>query len=159
MGPLLDRCSRRTVLVADSAIRAAVIASVPLVDLFGQVTMTQLFLVAATFGLLRIVPLGAVPTVVPELVPLDRLHTATALETIGYGIAGIVGPALGGLLIPVLGGPKVLLLVVASYLFFVLAVTGIRHPLAGPRQVPGTAGATNGGWRPSLPCCGRTEFC
>ncbi|MGW4383546.1 MFS transporter [Kitasatospora sp. NPDC004531] len=153
VGPLLDRFNRKFVLVADSVLRGVVVAGVPLVALFGSVPLWQLYLVAGTYGLLKIVPLGAVPTIVPELVPKEQLQPAAALETIAYGAAGFAGPALGGVLIPVMGGEAVLALDAVSYLLFALAIWAIRAPLKRPEPaapaapaVPGAKQKSSGNW-------------
>ncbi|MFF0388257.1 MFS transporter [Kitasatospora sp. NPDC004615] len=156
VGPLLDRFSRKFVLIGDSVLRGVIVAGVPLIALFGDVPLWQLYAVAGTYGLLKIVPLGAVPTIVPELVPKEQLQPAAALETIAYGAAGFAGPALGGVLIPVIGGEAVLALDAASYLLFALAIWAIRAPLSRPEPAaPAAPTATgkkpksgNWGWGP-----------
>jgi len=166
VGPLLDRFSRRAVLITDSVIRGVLVASVPLVALVGDVALWQLYVVAGSYGLLKIVPLGAVPTIVPELVPKEKLQPAAALETIAYGAAGFAGPAIGGLLIPVIGGEAVLALDAGSYLIFALAIAAIRTSLARPEPAPAPApqpgadagpagkkaksGSGNWGWGPVI---------
>lgn len=160
VGPLLDRYSRRHLLIADNLVRGAVVASVPLVAAVGTVPLAMLYLVAAVYGLFKIVPLGVVPAVVPDLVPAAQLQPAAALETIGYGIAGLAGPAIGGVLIAAIGGEQVLLLDAVSYGLFALLVLSMRARLPRPEPAgtgsadgtaEGAAGAHAGrGWRPAL---------
>src|SRR5215211_4853830 len=132
VGPILDRFSRRTVLILDSVTRAGVVLTVPVGALFGGVHLWHLYAVAVVYGLLRIVPLGAVPAVVPELVPKEQLQPAAALETIAFGVAGMAGPAIGGALIPAFGAPMVLVIDAGTFLFFAVAVAVIRAPMARP---------------------------
>jgi MFS family permease len=135
VGPLLDRFSRRTLLVADNVVRGLVVASVPVAAAVGEAPLGMLYAVAAVYGLFKIVPLGVVPAVVPDLVPADKLQPAAALETVGYGVAGLAGPALGGLLIPVIGGEGVLAIDAVSYGLFALLVLSMTARLPRPEPV------------------------
>jgi MFS family permease len=153
VGPLLDRFSRRNLLIADNVVRGVTVASVPVAAAVGQVPLSMLYLVAAVYGLFKIVPLGAVPAVVPDLVPKDQLQPAAALETIGYGVAGLAGPAIAGLLIPVIGGEGVLFIDAVSYGVFALLVIAMkaRLPRPEPAGVPGLVTDPAGrGWKPAL---------
>ena len=163
VGPLLDRFSRRHLLVADSVLRGAIVALVPVLALTGQLRLWHLFVVAGSYGLLKIVPLGVVPAVVPELVPKERFHTASALELVATGAAGFTGPALGGVLIPLVGAPAVLAVDAVSYLVFAVCVLAMRNrlPRPEPEEVPvqAPAGAAEPvaaappagrGWRPVI---------
>ena len=149
VGPVLDRFSRRNLLIADNLIRGAAVLSVPLTAMAGDVSLGMLYLVAAVYGLFKIVPLGVVPAVVPELVDKDQLQPAAALETIGYGVAGLAGPALGGLLIPVIGGEGVLAIDAASYGVFAILVWLMKAKLPRPEPEEGEAPVSRG-WRPAL---------
>lgn len=135
VGPLLDRFSRRTLLVTDNVVRGLVVASVPVAAAVGEAPLGMLYVVAAVYGLFKIVPLGVVPAVVPDLVPADRLQPAAALETVGYGVAGLAGPALGGLLIPVISGEGVLAIDAVSYGLFALLVLSMTARLPRPEPV------------------------
>jgi biotin carboxylase len=148
IGPLLDRFSRRILLLTDSVLRAVVVASVPVVALVGEVQLWHLYVVAATYGLLKIVPLGVVPAVTPELVPKEQIHSAVALEAIAYGAAGMAGPALGGVLIAAFDAPAVLALDAASYLVLALCVFAMRSKLPRPEGETSVGLAQSFGWAP-----------
>lgn len=151
IGPMIDRFSRRHLLVFDSVLRAIVVASVPLVAATGHVGLWQLDLVAATYGLLKIVPLGAVPAVVPDLVDKKLIHTAAGLESIGFEGAQMAGPAIGGLLIAVWSAPTVLLLDAITYLIFAGCVLAMKSKLPRPESSgSGNVGGLlkNFGWGP-----------
>jgi MFS family permease len=129
VGPLLDRFDKRAVLAADSLVRGAAVVSIPLTAALGRPPSWLPFAVAAAYGLLKMVPLAGVPAAIPELVPGPRLDAANALESLSFGVAGIVGPALAGLLIPVMGAASVLAFDAATYLCFAVAVLTVRRPL------------------------------
>jgi MFS family permease len=128
VGPLLDRFDKRAVLIADCLLRAAVVATIPLSDVEWLP-----FVVAAVYGLLKMVPLAGFPAAIPALVAEDELDTANALEMLSFSVAGVVGPAAAGLLIAVIGAPQVLLIDSASFLVFALAAALVRRPL---RPIP-----------------------
>jgi MFS family permease len=157
VGPLLDRFSRRRILVVDSVFRALVVAAVPALHAVGALADWHIYVVAAVYGLLKIIPLGAVPTVVPELVPAERLQAASALEAIAVGVGGIAGPAIGAVLIAVVGVHNVLWLDAATYLVFALLILRIRAPLGRPQRVEGPV-RDRGGWVPVLRLVMRDRF-
>ena len=137
VGPLLDRFDKRHVLAADSLIRGAAVATVPLAAALGGVPGWLPFVVAALYGLLRMVPLAGVPAAIPDLVEPKWLDRANALESLSYAVSGIAGYTLAGTLIDAIGAANVLALDAASYLCFAVAVLAIRTPLR-PHPAGGT---------------------
>lgn len=127
-GILLDRFDPRLVMALDTAGRGIVMASVPLVALTGDVPTWFLFGVAAVYGLLKMVPLAGVPAMIPALVPEQHLTTANALESISFGVGGILGPAVAGVLIALVGAPLVIGLDAVSYFAFLVALLLMRSP-------------------------------
>src|SRR5437870_3435039 len=87
------------------------------------------------------VSLAGIPAMIPWLVAESQLTTANALEILSYTIAGIAGPALAGVLIELIGAPATVLVDVASYLLFALAILGVR---LAPLAVPAVAKASQG---------------
>src|SRR4051794_10160987 len=60
-GPVLDRFDKRAVLAADSVIRGSAVASIPLLAALGRPPSWLPFVVAGTYGLLKMVPMAGVP--------------------------------------------------------------------------------------------------
>lgn len=160
-GKVVDRFSRRRLLVIDSAVRAAAMLTVPVLFGLGDLHLWNLYAVAAVYGLFKILPIGIVPAVLPDLVPAEQLDTAIAMEAIATGAGGLLGPALGGAMIAFFSPPWVLLVDAASYLIFAAAVLSLRAPLGRPVVPPpsddasATAGPAAhdtrvGSWRPVL---------
>ncbi len=149
-GKVVDQFSRRWLLVADSLVRAAAMASVPAVAWWHSVPIGQLYAVAAVYGVFKILPIGIVPAVLPDLVPERRLSAAIAMEAVATGAAALVGPVLGGALIPFIGAPRVLAVDAASYLVFAAAVLAMKNRLARPAAAPpGESSARQArSWRP-----------
>jgi MFS family permease len=132
VGPLLDRFSRRNLLVYDSVVRGFVVAAIPLLAALGLLAVWQLYVVAAVYGLLKIIPLAGTPAVLPELVPPDKLQAASGLEATAMSAANIAGPAIGAGLIVLIGASNVLLLDTVTYFVFAALIMRIRAPLARP---------------------------
>ena len=80
-----------------------------------MLTTAHLFVVAAIYGLLFMASIAGIPSLIPALVDESDLTAANAMESISYGIAGLVGPAFAGIVIAVLGAPLVLALDAATY--------------------------------------------
>jgi MFS family permease len=134
VGALLDRFDKRGVLIADSLVRAVAVASIPLAAALGDVPGWLPFAVAATYGLLKMVPLAGFPAAIPQLVDDADLDTANALESLSFSVANVIGPAAAGLLISRIGAANVLLVDSASFLIFALATARVRRPLKPPAR-------------------------
>jgi MFS family permease len=134
MGAVLDRFDRRHVLVTVNGILCLAVASVPTAAATGRLTTAQLYAVAATYGLLKMANWAGVPSMLPEVVAEDELDTANAMESIGFGVADVGGPALGGALIGLAGAPAVLAVDAASYLVFVVALVSLPAEVGGERS-------------------------
>ncbi|KUL37350.1 hypothetical protein ADL22_22035 [Streptomyces sp. NRRL F-4489] len=147
-GKIVDRFSRRLLLVADSVVRAAVMGCIPLLAALGHLALWHLYAVAAVYGLLKILPIGIIPTVIPDLVPARHLGTGIALEAIATGAAGLLGPMVGGALVPLIGANGVLAVDAASYVAFALAVLSMKARLGRPAPTPGEAAARRTSWVP-----------
>jgi MFS family permease len=130
VGPVLDRFDKRVVLVADSLLRAAAVASVPLTAALGGTPGWLPFVVAGTYGLLKMVPLAGFPAAIPQLVADRDLETANALESMSFSLAFVLGPASAGLLINAAGAETVLVVDSVSFLVFALAAASLREPLS-----------------------------
>lgn len=133
VGPVLDRFDKRKVLALDSVLRAAVMGAIPVTALgAGQVPTALPFAAAACYGLLKMVPLAGFPAAIPDLVPPQSLDPANALDSLGFGVSGMVGPALGGALIPLCGATGVVAIDALSYAVFAVAALSVRTPLRPP---------------------------
>jgi MFS family permease len=125
------------VLAVDNLVRGVAIASVPIAAAMGSLTTAHLFVVSAIYGLLYMTSIAGIPSLIPSLVRPDELTTANAMESITYGIAGLVGPALAGVVIALIGAPVVLALDALTYGVFVACLLAMRS--GGMVQVSATA--------------------
>ena len=125
-GWLLDRFDRRCVMIIDSLAKSVLVMSVPVLAAMEAMPIWYVFIVAALFGFLMMIPLAGVPSLLPSLVDLDDLNAANALETIGYTLGAVLGPPLAGLLIARVGPLEALYLDGFTYLAFAWALGQCR---------------------------------
>ena len=135
-GVILDAFDPRKVLAADNAIRGVTVASVPIAAFLGVLTTTHLFVVAAIYGLLFMTSAAGIPSLITRLVRGDDLITANAMESLSFGISGLIGPGVAGLLIAIVGAPFVLAIDALTYVVFVGCLLAMRE---GGRGEPARA--------------------
>jgi len=98
-GIAADRMDRRKLMLITQAVLMLTALSMwPLVAL-GMVRAPHLFLFALVSGIAWSVNQPVRQTLIPSVVPREDLMSAVALNSMGFNIVTIVGPALGGLLI------------------------------------------------------------
>jgi len=125
-GWLLDRFDRRAIMALDSAIKAGIVASLPVMATLGMLQLWYVYLVAAALGFLMMVPLAGVPSLLSTMIGEEELNAANSLETIGYTFGGVAGPPIAGLLIALVGPLDALYVDAATYLAFALATMRCR---------------------------------
>lgn len=117
-GYLLDRFDRRQALLADNLIRGAFMACIPVLYAFDRLQIWHLYAAAGIYGLFKMISLAGIPTIFPMILPAEKLTTANALESLSFGVGGVIGPALGGVLIGLIGGANTIALDALSYFVF-----------------------------------------
>lgn len=137
-GVLVDRVSRRPVLLAADAGRCVVLASIPLGLVLGHLTMAQLVIVSFVDGLGLVLFNLAEFASLPRVVPAALLPAALAQNEAKDRGAVLVGRPLGGLLYSIGRGVPFLADAV-SYLASFVAVLLIRTDLRARREPGGNA--------------------
>ncbi|WP_181448768.1 MFS transporter [Nonomuraea aridisoli] len=153
-GPVLDRFDKRHVLAADSVVRGLAMASVPVAAWLGEVPAALPFVVAAVYGLFKMVPLAGFPAAIPDLVAPEHRDAANALESLSFSVAGMIGPALGGLLIGVAGGEVVLAFDALTYAVLAVTALCVRRPLKPDASTVGRPLKTEAAARRFMGTCG-----
>ena len=102
-GVLSDRVSPRDLALASNILRAVVTTIVAGLVLGAQVQVWHLALAGVVFGTVDAIFLPAINTLVPRLVPADRLAAANALMQGTAQLVGTVGPAIAGIAIAIVG--------------------------------------------------------
>jgi MFS family permease len=139
-GVLLDRFDRRKVMALDNLVRGVAMAIVPLLHFLGLLEVWHVYVAAAVFGSLMMISLAGGPSLIPSIIPRQQLTAANAFETLGFTVAGVVGPPIAGLLIASVGAPNVLILDALSYFVYALALAGVRY-IEDPETAGGAAAA------------------
>jgi MFS family permease len=129
-GAIIDRSDRRRIMVAMSSARAAITAVVVALILLDVMTIPALYLAALLLGCAEVLYDNAAQTILPRLVPADRLERANGNLWGAEQVTNqFVGPPLGGFLLGVgLAVPFVLDTVTfAASALLVLLITGTFH--------------------------------
>jgi len=98
LGPLVDRLSRRRLMILSDLVRFGVFAALPFVDSAASVVG-----LAAISGVATGVFVPAVYAGLPNLVPDEELTNANSLIATVETLAWMVGPVLGGLMLTAWG--------------------------------------------------------
>jgi MFS family permease len=114
---------RRTMLIAD-AVRAPLVALVPVLHALDLLSFPLLLVIVAAVFAFGIPSVAAKSSILPELIGEDEkvVSEANALLQASQRITMFLGPALAGVLIAVIGATNVLLLDAASFAVGVVLV-------------------------------------
>jgi MFS family permease len=126
--------SRRSRVVGD-ALRAPLLAAVPILHATGHLSFPTLLVLVTAIGVFSVPYAAAASSLLPEIVGEDEQEVAHAQASLQVAIqvTGVVGPVLAGVLIPVIGAPRLLFLDAASYALSALVIVLFVH--AGRRIV------------------------
>ena len=132
-GAWADRVRRRPILIWADLGRAAVLGTVPLAAVFGRLTMSHLYLVAAASATLTVFFDVSYRTYLPSLVSPENLLEGNSKLALSESIAGVVGPGITGVLIAALTAPMAILFDAASFVCSAISVWLIRKPEPQPK--------------------------
>ena len=136
-GVLADRLPKRRVIAWAQMLNCAATLVMALIIFSGNVKFWDFIWFGFFNGTVLALSMPARQAFVPEIIPERLIFTAMALNTTGWNLSRIIGPALAGLLIAWLaGGDKtstygvgIVYLVIASlYLFSALTVLKVDRP-------------------------------
>ncbi|MEU6076452.1 MFS transporter [Micromonospora sp. NPDC047074] len=131
-GILADRVDQRRLMVACDLGRAALLLSVPVVALAGRLTLAFLYAVVGLSGVLTVLFTVAHKSMLPRLVPADRLVDANAKLTVSQDSAELVGPTLGGVLVGLVGAARTFVVTGLAFAVSGLTLLLIRNVRAAP---------------------------
>jgi hypothetical protein len=151
-GALSDRIPPRDLALASNVIRAILTAAVAALVLGGRVELWHLAMLGVLFGTVDAVFLPAINTLVPRLVPAERLAAANAVLQGSGQLVNTIGPAVAGVVVAVTGAAAAFVLDALSFVVAAVALWLVRsggtpgRPDA-PAAPPDTTTAVD---RPSL---------
>ena len=115
-GLISDRSDRRRVIMFTQALSLVQALVLAVLTLTGVVQPWHIIALAAVLGAINAFDIPARQAFVVELVGAEQLPNAIALNSTGFNVARVVGPAIGGLLVAVVGEGVCFLINAVSYL-------------------------------------------
>ncbi|TDQ55141.1 MFS transporter [Actinorugispora endophytica] len=122
-GALVDRLSKRRILIATQALMGVLALGLGVLATLGTAQVWHVYLFALGLGLVTVVDNPARQTFVIEMVGRRDLPNAVALNSASFQLGRVVGPAVAGLLIAAAGTGPV-------FLVNALSFTGVLAGLA-----------------------------
>jgi MFS family permease len=134
-GVYTDRWRRKSVLVWASVGRALSLTAIPILWLVGVLQIWMLIIALLSFGACAVFGFAATQSLLPRLVPRERLVSANARLDQTDAAATTLGPVIGGGLVGLLGAPVAIAVDAISYLVDAALNAGIRvdETRPGPR--------------------------
>ena len=133
-GVAADRFNRRRLMQTSQALAATVSFAVGAALALGIVSIWMLFIFTLLMGASNVTDRPARLTTAFDLVPRDAAVKAVTLNTIGFSVMRVIGPAAAGYLIAWVGAAGCFFIQGALYAASGLVVLAIVFP---PRQKPG----------------------
>ena len=134
-GVYTDRWHRKPVLVWASVGRALSLGAIPVLWVADALRIWMLVVVLLLFGAFSVFGFAATQSLLPRLVPRERLVPANARLDQADAAAQTLGPAVGGGLVGLLGAPVAIAVDAVSYLIDAALNASIRvdEPRLGSR--------------------------
>ena len=128
-GALLDRHGRTRLMVLDYLVAAVALALIVVLGATNGLTESLLLIIVTVQSLTFPLSTTGARTLFPLLVPRPLWERANAIDSNGYVVSSIFGPALAGALIATVGSLWTLALTSALYLVAAAVTLGVRDPL------------------------------
>ncbi|MCL6451409.1 MAG: MFS transporter [Acetobacteraceae bacterium] len=137
-GVVIDRSSRRSVLVISNALSLALVGSVPAAYWLGRLSEVHLYLATFLAGTARVFAENGAQAYLPEIVPRPFLLRANSALQAGQSFATIAGPTLSGVLIAASGAAAGVALNAASFgvAAAIIAAIPVTAPAVLSRRPP-----------------------
>ena len=127
VGALLDRRTRRPVMVAMDLVRTAALLLIPLSYAIGALSMPVLYLTLFIIGTATLIFDVAAQSYLPELLRGPRLATVNSRLMVIDSGASVVGPPIAGVIVGRFGGPIAVIIDSLSFLWSALLLRRLRH--------------------------------
>jgi len=125
-GYAADRFDRRRLLIVTQAIMGTLAGILGVLTLTGLVQLWHVYVLAGLLGLITAFDTPARQIFVSDLVPVEELSNAVALNSASFNAARLVGPAVAGVLIALVGSGWAFLLNAASFFGVLISLTLLR---------------------------------
>ena len=128
-GALLDRHGRTRLMVLDYLVAATTLALIVVLGATNGLTEPLLLIIVTVQSLTFPLSTTGARTLFPLLVPRPLWERANAIDSNGYVVSSIFGPAVAGALVATVGSLFTLGLTSALYLVAAAVTLGVRDPL------------------------------
>ncbi|WBL20049.1 MFS transporter [Citricoccus sp. NR2] len=133
-GVLVDRWSRKRVLVLGGVLRAVLLISIPLAWFTSALTLIQLFVVAFGTGLISVFTMTANTAYLPSLVPKEHLVHANSRLSVVETATDTAGQAIAGFIIQAIKAPVAIFVEAVVSLASALLIQSTRETVRQPIQ-------------------------
>lgn len=116
-GVIVDRCDRKKLIILGDLIRGIGMLMIAILALNGSLKIWMVMLMGIVLGICSSFFNPSIQSVLPEIVPSDKLIKANSSYQMATTGADIVGQSIGGLLYTVIGAPLMFLINSISYIF------------------------------------------
>lgn len=127
VGVWVDGARRVRLMVGADFVRAVLLVTIPLAALWLHLSIVHLMIVGFAVGSMTLIYETAAQSLVPTLVPRDRLVAANGNIELVRSTAQLLGPALAGWFIGLFGAPLALFINVASFIASGTTVLPLRE--------------------------------
>jgi MFS family permease len=127
-GALLDRHGRTRLMVLDYVIAGCSLALIAGLAVADTLPVPLLLAIVTVTSLTQPLSNTGVRTLFPLIVPQHLWERANAIDSNGYVVASIVGPALAGALVAAFGAPAALAFTAVLFAAAALVALGMRDP-------------------------------
>jgi DHA3 family tetracycline resistance protein-like MFS transporter len=135
-GVVVDRIPRRLAILVADLVQGVAVGVIALLVVAQVITLWQLVVMAVVFGTADAFTGPASLALVPELLPVEVITQANALNSTSSELSvNLIGPAVGGLAVAVIGTAAAFGFDAASFVVSAACLTGLHH-----RSRPGSSG-------------------
>jgi MFS family permease len=121
-GVLADRVDKRRMLVMLQVAMGLCAVVLGVAEVAGVVELWHVYVLCVLLGCFSALDVPVRQAFVPELVGIDQVGNAVALNSVTFNLARIIGPSIAGLLLAVIGTGELFLLNALSFAGVVLAL-------------------------------------
>lgn len=135
-GSLVDRWRKKRIMVWSDLLRGVLLATIPLAQLAGVLTLAQLYVVALLISTLTVFFDVAYQSYLPILVAEDQLVDGNSKIGGSQAFGRVAGPSVGGTLVGTVGAAYAVAVDVLSYAVSTALTARIRDPEPVPDPRP-----------------------
>ena len=127
-GALLDRHGRTRLVIADYAVEAIALATIAVLGARDALPAPLLLAIVALSSLTNPLSSTGIRTLFPVIVPPRLWERANAIDSNGYVVASVAGPAAAGALVATVGTAGAIVATAAVFALAAVVTIGLRDP-------------------------------